>query len=123
MRTQPSQLNPPTLIPSVPFTGGTLITEGANNRAKLIADADYDHYQVMYRYYYEDATALAAAGTPTIDSYNLIWWTEWKNGEHDVPPCYADPCVDSITSNVTGADLPGTPRVACAVRVFEYAAP
>ena len=66
--------------------GGTLITNGAENRAKLVADGDYDHYQVMYRYYYEDATALAEAGTPPLDTFNVIWWTEWTNGEHDVPP-------------------------------------
>ena len=60
-----------------------------------------------YRYYYEDATALAMAGTPSIDTFNIIWWTEWSNGEHDVPPCYGSPCVDTITSNITGADLDG----------------
>ena len=85
--------------------GGTLITNGAENRAKLVADGDYDHYQVMYRYYYEDATALAEAGTPPLDTFNVIWWTEWTNGEHDVPPCYSDPCVDTISSNVTGGTL------------------
>ena len=48
--------------------------DGEDNRAKLLADADYDHYQVMYRYYYTDATnGLEASGAPIIDTY----WTFW----------------------------------------------
>ena len=87
--------------------GGTLLTEGAENRSALVAEAEYDHYQVMYRYYYEDATALAAAGKPVTDTFLSIWWTEHDNGEHDVPPCYGDPCVDTITSNFTGSEMGG----------------
>ena len=33
---------------------GTLLMDGEENRSKLIADADYDHYQAMYRVYYQD---------------------------------------------------------------------
>jgi hypothetical protein len=29
--------------------GGTIITDGAEERAALIAEADYDQYQVLYR--------------------------------------------------------------------------
>ena len=35
------------------------------------------------------------------------WWTEDDNGEHDVPPCHNAACVDTLSSNFTGADLPG----------------
>eukprot|EP01052_Picozoa_sp_SAG31_P014249 SAG31_NODE_877_length_11303_cov_18.744556_9_plen_890_part_00 len=88
--------------------GGTIITDGEENRAKLLADANYDHYQVMYRYYYTDATnGLENNGSPIVDTYWTFWWTEFNNGEHDVPPCYASPCVYPLTSNFTGANLPG----------------
>jgi hypothetical protein len=43
-----------------------------------------------------------------VDSYWTYWWTEFKNGEHDIPPCFASPCVYEITSNFTGAELSGT---------------
>ena len=35
------------------------------------------------------------------------WWTEYNNGEHDIPPCFAEPCVYNITSSWTGADMLG----------------
>ena len=39
-----------------------------------------------------------------------IWpgrWTEYNNGEHDIPPCYNRQCIDAISSNFTGAIMPG----------------
>jgi hypothetical protein len=88
--------------------GGTIITDGAANRAALVAEANYDKYQLLYRYYYEDAAAVEQAGNKAIvDTYWTFWWTEFNNGEHDVPPCYASPCVYPLTSNFTGANLPG----------------
>jgi hypothetical protein len=56
----------------------------------------------MYRVYYEDA---AVAPKPITDTFWIAWWTEFNNGEHDVPPCYASPCVNTISSNITGASL------------------
>ena len=87
--------------------GGTLLMDGEENRSKLVADADYDHYQALYRIYYEDATDALARANAITDTYWIAWWTEFSNGEHDVPPCFVEPCVYSISSNITGADLAG----------------
>jgi len=85
--------------------GGTIITDTAEARAALVAEADYDEYQVLYRYYYEDGTTLYN-NNPITDTYWTFWWTEYNNGEHDIPPCYNDECIATITSNFTGANLP-----------------
>ena len=90
--------------------GGTIIMDGADNRAALVAEGNYDKYQLLYRYYYEDAAAVQqqqAGNAPIVDTYWTYWWTEFNNGEHDVPPCYASSCVYPLTSNFTGANLPG----------------
>ena len=88
--------------------GGTIITDGADARADLVAQNDTDEYQVMYRYYYEDGPAAGAKPpAATTDTYWTYWWTEYNNGEHDIPPCFAEPCVYNITSSWTGADMLG----------------
>ena len=51
--------------------------------------------------------AAARGGKPIVDTYWSFWWTEHNNGEHDIPPCYAPGCTDTISSNFTGAMLPG----------------
>ena len=62
----------------------------------------------MYRYYYEDGPAAGAKPpAATTDTYWTYWWTEYNNGEHDIPPCFAEPCVYNITSSWTGADMLG----------------
>eukprot|EP00911_Craspedida_sp_UC1_P000631 UC1_evm1s485 len=83
---------------------GTLITDTPQARDAIVAANDTDYYQTFFRYYYEDPQELT---TPITDTYWSFWWTENNNGEHDIPPCYNEQCLDTITSNFTGAQLPG----------------
>jgi hypothetical protein len=82
--------------------GGTIILDSN----QTVKNNTVFEWQLKYRYYYE----IVDDPSKVVNTYQIGWWTEHNNGEHDVPLCLEKDksiCKDRITSNFTAGEICG----------------